>query len=98
MNLRKLAQGKSCYMRLTGCSHDTQQTVLAHIRRGNIAGVGQKPADICAIPMCDSCHGIFDQRYKAHGYTRAQLDAEALRALVQWHSWLWDQELLVLVA
>jgi hypothetical protein len=96
--LRKLARGKSCYMRLQGCTHDTEQTVLAHIRRGNVAGIGQKPVDVFAIPMCDTCHGIFDGRYRAHTYTRPELDAEALRALGQWLDYLWKEEFLIVVA
>lgn len=97
MNLRKLARGQPCYMRLEGCSHDTEQTVLAHIRRGNVAGIGQKPVDVFAIPMCDACHGRFDGRYKAHSYTRSELDAEALRALGQWLDYLWKREYLIAV-
>jgi hypothetical protein len=98
MNLREFAQGKPCYLRLEGCTHDTAQTVLAHIRRGGIAGVGQKPVDVCAFPACDACHGKYDGRYRAHGYTRAELDAEALRALAQWLDYLWRNEYLILVA
>jgi hypothetical protein len=88
MNIRKLAAGKYCYMRLVGCSYTDEQTVLAHIRRGNVAGIGQKPTDLFAVPMCEHCHGVFDGRYKAHGYARSELDAEALRALGQWLDWL----------
>lgn len=88
MNLRKIAQGKPCYLRLLGCTHDREQTVLAHIRRGNVAGVGQKPVDVFAFPACDHCHGVFDGRYKASNYSRTELDAEALRALGQWLDWL----------
>lgn len=93
--LRELARGKPCYLRLQGCTHDHEQTVLAHIRRGNVAGGGQKPPDICGFPACDHCHGIFDGRYSAHGYTRTELDAEALRALVQWQSWMWSHEYII---
>lgn len=97
-SLRNLAQGKPCYLRLMGCTHDPEQTVLAHIRRGNVAGMGQKPVDVFAFPACDYCHGVFDGRYKAHNYTRTELDAEALRALGQWLDYLWKNELLILVA
>lgn len=86
-NLRQLARGKPCYMRLPGCSHNTEQTVLAHIRRGNVAGMGAKPSDLCAIPVCDPCHSQYDGRVPSP-FTRTQLDAEALRALVQWLTWL----------
>lgn len=93
-DLRQLAKGKPCYLRLQDCTHDREQTVLAHIRRGNVAGIGQKPVDVFAIPLCDSCHGKFDGRYKAHGYSRAEMDAEVLRALGQWIDWLYKQEIL----
>jgi hypothetical protein len=96
-DLRAFARGKPCYLRLQGCSHDPEQTVLAHIRRGNVAGMGQKPVDVFAIPCCDSCHGRFDGRYQAHGYTRTELDAEALRALGQWLTYLWKEEILIAV-
>ena len=97
-DLRQLAQGRPCYLRLTGCTYDASQTVLAHIRRGNIAGVGQKPPDVCGFPACDWCHGVFDGRYKAHGYARTELDSEALRAQNQWLAWLWQNEYLIAVA
>ena len=95
-NLRTIARNQPCYLRLQGCSHDREQTVLAHVRRGGIAGMGQKPCDAAAFPCCERCHGIFDGRYKAHGMTRAMIDAEALRALVQWLDWLWKNELIIL--
>jgi hypothetical protein len=98
MSIRKLAKSQPCFMRLEGCTHDNEQTVLAHIRRGNVAGVGQKPVDVFAVPMCETCHGKFDGRYRAHGYSRAELDAEALRALGQWLDWLWRNEYLIAVA
>lgn len=97
MSLRDFAKGKPCHLRLQGCSHDREQTVLAHIRRGNVAGVGQKPVDVFAIPCCDNCHGIFDGRYRANGYSREQLDAEALRALGQWLTYLWQHEYVIAV-
>jgi hypothetical protein len=94
MSLRKLAKGKPCFMRLEGCTHDTEQTVLAHIRRGNVAGIGQKPVDVFAIPMCDACHGRFDGRTRT-SLTRPELDAEALRALGQWLTYLWREEYII---
>jgi hypothetical protein len=95
-SLRTLARNQPCHLRLVGCSHDREQTVLAHVRRGGIAGMGQKPCDVAAFPCCDHCHGIFDGRYKAHGMTRAELDAEGLRALAQWLDYLWRHEYLIL--
>lgn len=48
--------------------------------------------------MCFDCHNAFDGRYKAHGYTQAELDAEALRAQNQWLAWLWNHEIIIVVA
>lgn len=89
MNLRDYAQGQCCYLRLSGCSHDPARTVLAHIRRGNIAGGGQKPPDICAVPLDDNCHDIVDGRKFQGQYTRERIDAELLRAHNQWLAYLW---------
>jgi hypothetical protein len=97
MSLRTLARGQPCYLRLIGCTGNPEQTVLAHIRRGNIAGMGQKPCDLAATPCCDFCHGCYDGRYKAHGYTRTELDAEMLRALCQWLDFLNRNEILAVI-
>jgi hypothetical protein len=85
-DLRKMAHGQDCYLRLPGhCNGDPAKVVLAHIRRGNIAGVGQKPCDLAAMPMCSSCHDVFDGRSPSP-LQRTIIDAEALRGLVQWLS------------
>lgn len=98
-SLEKLARGKPCYLRLPGvCNGNPDTTVLCHIRRGNTGGTGIKPPSICAVPMCFDCHNAFDGRYKAHGYTQAELDAEALRAQNQWLAWLWNHEIIIVVA
>lgn len=98
MTIEKLARGKDCYMRLAGiCNGNPETTVLCHIRRGNVGGFGIKPPPICAVPMCFDCHNAYDARIRTR-YTREQLDAEALRGLVQWLDFLWKHELLILVA
>jgi hypothetical protein len=97
-NLRTLAAGKPCALRLPGiCNHDEASTVLAHIRRGHTAGGGMKPADINAVPLCSACHDAFDGR-KPSTYTRTELDAEMLRAHVQWLDYLAREEIIVVVA
>lgn len=88
MNLRKLARGQQCYLRLIPhCNGNPETVVLAHIRRGGIAGVGQKPCDFAAMPMCSDCHSVFDGRTKT-AIQRTVIDAEALRGLVQWLSFV----------
>lgn len=63
MNLRKLAQGKSCMVRLPGvCNHNPETTVLAHIRLMGISGMGTKAPDLIAAWACSSCHDAIDRR------------------------------------
>lgn len=63
VDLRKLAKDKPCQMRLPGiCNFDSSTTVLAHVRRGGVAGFGQKPPDICGIWACSACHDAMDFR------------------------------------
>ena len=63
MNLRKLAKGKDCQVRIIGvCNFDPETTVLAHIRRGGVGGMGKKPSDLCAVWACSSCHDYIDGR------------------------------------
>lgn len=88
MNLRKIAEGQNCFARLpTICNFDSATVVLAHIRRGSVAGVGQKPSDLCALPLCSACHDAFDGRGKI-SMSRAQIDADVLRGLCQWLAYL----------
>jgi hypothetical protein len=96
-SLRDLAHGKPCYLRLYPyCNGDNSTTVLAHIRRGSVAGVGQKPCDIAAMPMCSACHDVYDGRVPTT-IQRVILDAEALRGLVQWLDWLDKREYIIAV-
>jgi len=96
--LRTLAQGQPCYARLTGvCNGNPETTVLAHIRRGGIAGVGMKPDDVCGIPACSSCHDVIDGRVNLPSRDRVQVDADVLRGLVQWLTWLRNNEVITVV-
>lgn len=83
MNLRKLAKGQECMLRLPGiCNWNPETTVLAHIRRG-FFGMGTKPVDWCGVWMCSDCHDAYDGRVEWEGWGRDELDANALRALCQ---------------
>jgi hypothetical protein len=85
-DLRKMARGQECYLRIPPyCNGNPETVVLAHIRRGNIAGVGQKPCDLAAMPLCSGCHDLLDGRTQTP-LQRTLIDAEALRGLVQWLS------------
>lgn len=68
------------------CNHDTQTTVLAHLRCFGGGGMGTKPDDICAIYCCSNCHDILDGRARAGlvtDLTPTEIRAEAGRALCE---------------
>lgn len=63
LDLRKFAKGKPCQVRIPGvCNFDAETTVLAHIRRGGVGGLGKKPPDLCGVHACSSCHDVIDGR------------------------------------
>ena len=65
MNLRKLAQGKPCQIRLPGCNHDPATTVLAHYRLAGYTGMGMKADDFAfGAWACSACHDLVDGRSK----------------------------------
>lgn len=61
--LRKLAEGQACQVRFPlHCNRNPETTVLCHIRRGGVAGMGQKPNDLCSVIACSACHDVIDGR------------------------------------
>ena len=63
MNLRKAAKGRGCMVRLEGiCNHNSETTVLAHIRMPGISGMGIKADDLLGAWACSSCHDAVDRR------------------------------------
>ena len=61
MNLRNLAKGRECQVRLPGiCNGDPATTVLAHYRLIGISGIGMKSPDLIAAHACASCHYTVD--------------------------------------
>jgi len=64
-NLRELARGKPCMIRLPGCTGGGEDTVLAHYRMAGLCGVGQKPPDVCGAWACHVCHDHVDRRVRA---------------------------------
>lgn len=75
MNLRELARGKPCLIRIPGvCNHDPETTVLCHLRMAGISGMGLKAHDWFAAWGCSACHDYVDGR-------TATLDSYATRRL-----------------
>lgn len=57
MNLRKLAKGKPCMVRIPGiCNGNSETTVLCHVRMVGISGMGLKSPDLIATWGCSDCH------------------------------------------
>ena len=80
MNLRQNARGKPCMVRLPGCSHDIDETVLAHKNGG---GGGMKYHDIIGAWACCHCHTWLDGRYALSGSTRDERDATHDEAIIR---------------
>lgn len=91
-SLRTLARGQECMVRTHACNGNPETTVLAHIRRGNVAGMGQKPPDTCGVWACSACHDLIDGR--THGYKREDLDSLILSALIRQLAWYDKHEIV----
>ena len=63
MNLRKLARGRDCMVRLPGiCNFNPETTVLAHYRMHGLSGIAMKSPDIFGAWACSACHDEIDRR------------------------------------
>lgn len=49
-------------LRGPGCDGGGETTVLGHIRRAGLGGMGLKPPDACGVWMCAPCHDWVDGR------------------------------------
>ena len=74
MNLRALARGRECQVRIPGiCNRDPAATVPAHYRMAGLYGTGMKPPDEIAAWACFCCHQLVDGRSYSAEYTREQI-------------------------
>lgn len=64
-DLRKLARGQRCMVRLEHCTGGGADTVLAHYRMAGTSGMGLKPSDLCGAWCCSVCHDLVDGRRKS---------------------------------
>lgn len=79
-NLRELARGQDCTIRIPGvCNHNTATTVLAHYRLAGTCGTGIKPPDELGAWACSSCHDFVDGRINGGIIT-----TEMMR--IRWHA------------
>jgi hypothetical protein len=62
-DLRKLAKGRECTVRIPGvCCGNRETVVLAHYRLSGLNGMGMKPPDLIAAYACFECHNAIDRR------------------------------------
>ena len=74
MNLRNEAKGRGCMVRLPDiCNHNSETTVLAHIRLSGVSGMGLKADDLLGAWACSACHDVIDRRF------RTDLDRDYVR-------------------
>lgn len=72
-DLRKLARGQQCMVRIDGCDGGGETTVLAHLRMPGYCGTGIKPDDLAfGAWCCARCHAKIDGREKCD-LTHAEL-------------------------
>jgi hypothetical protein len=91
-NLRKLAEGNDCKLRLPGvCNGKSETVVLCHIKRGWCGSI--KPPDIVAVHGCSDCHDVVDRR-RGNPWSEEELDAMILRALCEQLVWYVKQEIV----
>ena len=63
MNLREQARGRGCMIRLPNiCNHNSETTVLAHVRLAGVSGIGIKADDALGSWSCSACHDTVDRR------------------------------------
>jgi Protein of unknown function (DUF1364) len=57
-DLRKLAAGRPCLVRLPGCDGggESGTTVLGHLRLSGISGMGLKSPNFLGAWICGPCH------------------------------------------
>lgn len=76
-DLRKLARGEECLIRVPGiCCGNSETVVLCHIRMAGITGFGLKAPDALAAYGCQPCHDFVDGRtqgLETHQQRRAYL-------------------------
>jgi hypothetical protein len=63
-DLRKLARGKECQIRVPIiCNGNPETTVLAHYRMTGISGMGIKSPDLIGAWACSACHTYVDSNH-----------------------------------
>jgi hypothetical protein len=69
-NLRNLARGQDCLIRVPGyCLFMPETVVLCHYRLMGVSGAGMKSPDLLGAYGCAACHAVVDGQQDSH-FTR----------------------------
>ena len=91
MNLRKLAKGQPCMIRVAGiCNRNPETTVLAHYRLAGTCGTGIKPPDHLGAWACSACHDAVDGRVRS---TWSRCELRLMHAEGVFRTWAAFEEL-----
>ncbi|MEL7281318.1 MAG: nuclease domain-containing protein [Pseudomonadota bacterium] len=60
--IMKAAKGQPCLADWCGCNGSTETTAMRHIRKFNIAGMGQKPPNYIAFFGCQVAEDMFEKQ------------------------------------
>lgn len=88
IDLRRLARNQECKIRLPDvCTHDTETTVLAHVRMIGVSGMGLKAPDLLGSHACARCHSVVDGQTKSD-YTVSERRLMLLEGMARTQYWL----------
>lgn len=83
-NLRDLARGQECQIRLPNiCNGDPTTTVLAHYRQIGVSGMGMRAPDQLASWACSACHDAVDRRANTLNLTRLEVEHAHLEGIMR---------------
>lgn len=97
-DLRKLARGRECQIRIPGrCNGMPETVVLCHYRLpGVLSGLGMKSADWCGAWGCSDCHSVVDgQRGSWVEFPREFRDLLLLSGVIRTLAILIDEGVIV---
>lgn len=96
MNLRDLARGQSCLIRVPGfCSHDPEQVVLCHVRMVEIPSKNFPGRDLLAAFGCSPCHMVVDGQTRTR-YTHDECRLMLLEGVMRTQAWFLEQGLVTI--
>lgn len=83
-DLRKIAKGMPCMVRLPGvCNGNPATTVLAHYRMVHLSGLGMKSPDIFGAWACSNCHDAIDRRSHTRDLSREYVQLAHLQGVLR---------------